>query len=314
MVAEGVKSAGPLVGAGAGPRGRDAHRRAGPRDRGRSLLTGRRAHEPHAPTVPTRVGRGVASGAVRMSGLFHGYDVLSGRGRRGATRGRAGPRQGDPPHARRDGGRDRPGGGRRRDRPLRGRPHARSRPAAATPAVEVSELTGVEPGQARALLACARLPRRRRRRAGVHRSRPRGRPALPGPAGAAARPTPRRPCRWPASSARRWRGSPRPSSCRATMAQRGGRPDPVRRGLRQRRRRDHPRHGEAARVRLAAPGGRRDPAQHDVAQPRAGAGAEPGAGGGIRRHGRLHPAQPAPEPRGAGRRWCDASRRSPTTS
>ena len=44
------------------------------------------------------------------------------------------------------------------------------------------------------------------------------------------------------------------------------------------------------------------PAQHDAAQPRPGARAEPRPGRGLRRHGRLHPAEPAPERRGAGRR------------
>ena len=43
-------------------------------------------------------------------------------------------------------------------------------------------------------------------------------------------------------------------------------------------------------------------AQHDAAQPRAVAGPEPGPGRGFRRHGGVHPAQPAPRRRGAGRR------------
>ena len=38
--------------------------------------------------------------------------------------------------------------------------------------------------------------------------------------------------------------------------------------LRRHGRRDDPRHGQAAGVRLAAPGGGGDPAQHDAAQPR----------------------------------------------
>ncbi len=85
-------------------------------------------------------------------------------------------------------------------------------------------------------------------------------------------------------------------------AQRGGGPRDVRRRLRQRGRRDHPGHGEAAGVRVATPGGGGDPAQHDDAQPRTRPGGEPGPGGGVRRHGRFHAAQPAPERRGAGRR------------
>ena len=43
-------------------------------------------------------------------------------------------------------------------------------------------------------------------------------------------------------------------------------------------------------------------AQHDAAQPRVGAGAEPGDRRRFRRHGRLHAAEPASERRGARRR------------
>ena len=93
-------------------------------------------------------------------------------------------------------------------------------------------------------------------------------------------------------------GAHRRSGARARQHdQRGGGSRDVRRGLRQHRRRDHPRHGQAPRVRVAAPGGGRYPAQHDAAQPRSRARPEPDPGRGLRRHGRVHPAQPAPERR-----------------
>ena len=83
---------------------------------------------------------------------------------------------------------------------------------------------------------------------------------------------------------------------------RGGRPRPFRRGVRRRRRRHDSRHGQVARIRVAAPGGGRHSAQHDAAQPRSGARAEPGARSRVRRHGRVHAPEPASERRGARRR------------
>ena len=65
MVAEGVKSAGPLVGLAPRPRRRDAHRGAGPGHRGGTLLTGRGAHEPDAAGRPAPSGTRRCSGACR---------------------------------------------------------------------------------------------------------------------------------------------------------------------------------------------------------------------------------------------------------
>ena len=81
-----------------------------------------------------------------------------------------------------------------------------------------------------------------------------------------------------------------------------GRPHHLRRRLCQCGGRHHLGRGAAARVRVATAGGGGHPAQHAAAQPRPGPGAEPGDGGRVRRHGRVHPSQPAPHQRGAGGR------------
>ena len=52
MVAEGVKSAGPLVGLARAARRRDADRRTGRGHRGGTVLAGRGAHEPHGAARP----------------------------------------------------------------------------------------------------------------------------------------------------------------------------------------------------------------------------------------------------------------------
>ena len=181
MVAEASRAPAPSS-PGAGPRGRDAHRRAGPSHRGGSLLTGRGPHEPHAPSVPTRVGRGLASGSARMSGLFHGYDgAVRGRprGQREAAT-RAHVKEILLMHGATEEEIDRAVDDGVIDLFVADRMLVPSPPVLARRGVGAD---GCEPGQARALLACARVSRGGRRRAGVHRSRPRGRPDLPGPAG-----------------------------------------------------------------------------------------------------------------------------------
>ena len=60
---------------GAGQRCRDADRGAGPGHRGGALFAQRRAAEPDATTLPSRMGRVAAPGAPDMSGIFHSYDV-----------------------------------------------------------------------------------------------------------------------------------------------------------------------------------------------------------------------------------------------
>ena len=118
--------------AGPGPRRRDADRGAGPGHRGRTLFTRRGTVEPDAPSLPSRVGRGAAAGAPDDERALPQLRQAARGRRRGAPGGRARARPGDPPHARRDRGGDRPGRRRRRDRPLRGGPPAGARRVAAT--------------------------------------------------------------------------------------------------------------------------------------------------------------------------------------
>ena len=76
MVAEGVKSAGPLVGLA------QAHGVEMPiAEQVQAIVEGRCSpadalHEPHAPPVTAGMGRGPAAGVAGVSGLFHSYDVL----------------------------------------------------------------------------------------------------------------------------------------------------------------------------------------------------------------------------------------------
>ena len=166
---------------------------------------------------------------------------------------------------------------------------------------EVAELTGVSLDKLERFWRALGFPGVDDDEPRLHRPRPRGGTPLPGPAG--PRCGRRRDGGADGPGHRLVHGPHRRGGAGARRhGERRGRPGPLGRGVRQRRRRDHSRHGQAARVRLAAPGGGGDPAQHDVAQPRPGARAEPGAGRGVRRHGRLHAAEPAPQRRGAGRR------------
>ena len=76
MVAEGIKSAGPLVGLA------QAHGVEMPiAEQVQAIVEGRCSpadgtDEPDAPSLPPRMGRDAAAGAPDMSGLFHSYDLL----------------------------------------------------------------------------------------------------------------------------------------------------------------------------------------------------------------------------------------------
>ena len=88
MVAEGVKSAGPLVGLAQAPRRRNADRRAGRGHRRRTLFAAGGAPVADGPPVASRMGRGPARGAgrgerpVRADGVDRPDDGRRGRGGR----------------------------------------------------------------------------------------------------------------------------------------------------------------------------------------------------------------------------------------
>ena len=302
MVAEGVKSAGPLVELARGygvempiaeqvqaiVEGRcspaealdqlDASARRGPSGTRRSCGDSPRDQPLSAADRTSRAAP--TTRTADQAALAHLWEVLVMRG--------ASDEEIDRAHRRRG------------HRPLRRRPHARSRPSAATRAVEVAELHRHGPRHARALLAGARVPRRRRRRAGLHRSRPRGGAPVPGSPGAGCGRHGHRSADGPrhrlvhGAHRRGGAGTPRSWVSRSTPS------CPPRASC--------PIADETipAMAKLLEFVWRRQVAaaiQRSMALRSHGSGAwgEPGPRRGLRRHGRLHAPEPAPERRGAGR-------------
>ena len=200
---------------------------------------------------------------------------------------------------------DRPGRGRRCPRPARGRPAAGPRERRYTQARGGRRSPGCRsgPGSSRFWRALG-FADVERGRAGLHRPRHRGDRLFQGDGAASAPPTWTPPCSWPGSSARRWPGSPRPRWRPGDDGASASATDTVEAADRFASWPTSPAgHGPAARVRLAAPRPGGDPAHDAAAQPGPRCRRSPVLAVGLRRHGRVHHAEPAALRGGAGRRW-----------